>query len=70
MTAKQFIEILNNIKTYCRHRDCYDCIFDFSKTSDNCCQIMLLAKEMTGTPSRWDMEEIERLVKDESNINN
>ena len=63
MTDKQIIEMLNNIKTYCRHRDCYDCTFEFSKTSNSCCQIMLLVKEMSVTPSQWDIEEIERLVK-------
>lgn len=63
MTDKQIIETLNNIKAHCRGRECENCTFKTSDKEKYCCQITLIVKEMSTTPSQWDMEEIERLVK-------
>ena len=59
MTDKQFIEMLKNIKEYCKKTSCIDCQFN-----EGHCAIQKLAFELRFAPLFWNIEEIERIIND------
>lgn len=66
MTDKQIIETLVRIKEYCRKcKTCKECKFliDKDEKGDGNCQIQNIFYELDGFPSQWDMEELERIIK-------
>lgn len=72
MTDKQFIETLRFIKEYCKIRRCFQCKFYSPSYVVDSCNLQLLPKELKISPRLWNIEEIERLLKeyDKSNIVN
>ena len=66
MTDKSFIEILKENKEYCiEHKtSCLNCKYlrDYG-TYYECCQIEFFDR-LTTMPRYWDIEEIERLLKE------
>ena len=59
MTNKQFIEILKKIKERCNNTDCGECPFRTDK-----CQLQAIASSLNYMPIYWDIEDIERLLKE------
>ena len=65
MTDKQIIETLRNIKTYCNSFGMHSkCKFYNPSTSDRCVICELMTELQKTEPSYWDMDAIERIIKD------
>lgn len=65
LSDEQLIELLRKIKEYCHKNTCSECIFHSPKKliGTSGCQIGSLAKYLEDIPNRWNMKEIERIIK-------
>ena len=63
MTKKQFIETLKNIKNYCKLTKCSHC--RFSKEYSILCGFRVFILALNMCPEDWNIEEIERIIKDD-----
>lgn len=64
MSDKGFIETLKNIKKYCEDAaSCQKC--KFSHGSLSLCRLAELGEELEKLPEDWNIEKIERIIKDE-----
>ena len=59
--VKDIMQVLNNLKNNCiEHEKCSDCTFFLN---DKGCQLFHLFLELDITPSSWNLERIEWLLK-------
>ena len=62
MADKQFIEILKNVQNQCIEMGCDECQFGIDGGDD--CALSKVFAELCDYPNRWNIEEIERLLKE------
>ena len=62
MTDEQIIEILQNIQRNCEDNCCDYCEF-YLGGEDSECQIGKLVNELSRCPKYWNIDEIERIIK-------
>lgn len=60
MNDKELLELLKKIKEYCENESCNVCKFSIR----NYCQFEMFASCLDNSPNNWDMEEIERIIKE------
>lgn len=64
MTDNQIIETLKNIKNNCKNIDCIDCTFLANESKyPYTCKIRQLMVELDTPPNKWDIEKLERIIK-------
>ena len=64
MTDKQLIDTLWNIRKECKkHRECNKSVFEKTIDGNNCQLMKLLEILNEDAPYRWNMGEIERIIK-------
>ena len=63
MTDKQIIKTLRNIQKYCSRTACNNCKFCRPKYSV-LCGIRMITLNLRMAPEEWDIDEIERLLKE------
>ena len=59
-TDEELIEQFRKIKEHCKSNNCEDCKF---KTSKGCQMVLLIYELSDSSPSCWNMDEIERIIK-------
>ena len=66
ITDKQIIETLKNIKKYCESNNknsCSSCKFKKENRFGYSCQLCDLSFEISQSPSHWNINDIERIIK-------